>query len=316
MDQNHDKNGIVSPLVSIIIPTRDREEILSYCLSTLIKQTGASYEIIVVDTSSTEYTQNLLKKFPTIINIRLGNIPRSSGLGRNVGISKASGEIVAFLDDDCIVRPGWLKGIIQEYKESSVVAVGGRIIYDPWKQVKEKEPIAQLDFNNDIIKAEWDICIEKAIDVPHLPGGNCSVKRLVALSIGGFDTNFIGTAHLEETDFFFRVSKTGGRIVFTPNAIVEHRAVPRADGIKRSNSDYTYRFSLVRNRLYFFRKHNAPGLINAVKNQVLQLIAETLKITFQATIFIVASFFGIICGLLGKPVGKSEGLKNQYYQSD
>lgn len=298
----------LSPLVSVIIPTRDREEILEECLSKLLEQTGPSFEVIVIDSSSTEATQEILARFPAVRNIRLGDRPWSMVLGRNVGLSNARGEIVAYIDDDCIVRPGWLAALIKEYEDPSVIAAGGKVIYHPWKGVKEGGPVAKLDFSKDVIWAEWDRDISEIEEVPLLPGGNCSVRKEAALCVGGFDTNYIGSANMEETDFFYRISKLGGRIIFTPFAVVEHRALPRSDGIKRAHTDFVFRYSLVRNRLYFYRKHRDRGLFRATVNQVSQLVAGTLTLLWGAIVFFAASLTGIFGGLFSSRSGKSEGL--------
>lgn len=296
------------PLVSVIIPTRDREEILGECLARLLEQTGPSFEVIVVDSSSTGATQEILDRFPIVRNIRLGDRPWSMVLGRNVGLSHARGEIVAYIDDDCIVRPGWLAALVKEYEDSSVLAAGGRVIYHPWKKVKQGGPVAGLDLTKGSIWAEWDRDIDQTKEVSLLPGGNCSVRKEAALRVGGFDTNYIGSANMEETDFFYRISKLGGRIIFTPFAVVEHRALPRSDGMKRSHTDFVFRYSLVRNRLYFYRKHRAPGLFRATVNQVSQLIAGTLTLLWGAIVFFAASLTGIFGGLFSSRSGKSEGL--------
>jgi len=296
------------PKVSIVIPTRDREGSLPECLDRLLAQSGPVFEIVVVDTSSSVATQEILRRYPSVVNQRLGDIPYSMVLARNWGISVARGDIVVFIDDDCYVRPQWLGELTKVFEYPNVIAAGGRIIYHPWKTRVREGPMASLDLDRDIVSAEWDREPDDIVDVPHLPGGNCAVRRDVALAVGGFDTRFTGSANLEETDFFLRVSKTGGRMVFVPTAVVEHRALPRADHIARSHTNYIYRYSVVRNRLYFLRKHRAAGLILGLRRQMVDAVVGTAGLLFSAAVFFVASVSGIIAGLLVPVVGKSTGL--------
>ncbi|MBN1886765.1 MAG: glycosyltransferase [Thermoflexales bacterium] len=300
------------PKISVIIPTRDREDVLPGCLDRLLAEPGPPFEVIVVDASSSDATQSVLSRcYPSVVNCRVGNVPYSMVSNRNIGISLARGEIVAFIDDDCYVLPGWLRELCQAFEDPQVVAAGGRIIYHPWKECLHGEPVATLDLDRDLIWAEWDRVLGHAIDVPHLPGGNCAVRREAALAVGGFDTTFTGSANLEETDFFLRVSRTGGRLVFVPTAVVEHRAVPRVDNIQRSLTNYTYRFSAVRNRLYFLRKHQAPGLGIGVCRQFRDAVVGTGKLLVDAVIFAAASMAGILIGLCTPAVSKSAGLTQE-----
>jgi GT2 family glycosyltransferase len=230
-------------------------------------------------------------------------------LSRNVGLSIAQGDIVAFIDDDCFVQPGWLRELGSAFLDPEVAAAGGRVIHHPWKTVRHGPPIAELDLSRDWVWAEWDRTLDTPVDVPHLPGGNCAVRRDTALRLGGFDTNFIGSANLEETDFFLRVSKAGGRILFVPTAVVEHRAAPRVDGISRSQTNFIWRYSIVRNRLYFLRKHRAAGLAIGLRHYLLDALVVPAQIIAGALAFGAASVAGVIAGTLCRRDGKSDGLE-------
>lgn len=301
--------------LSIVIVTRNRESILSDCIARLLGEPERPHEIIVVDSSSTNATQALIQYFPSINYHWIGDIPYSMVLSRNVGISLASGDVIAFIDDDCFIQPGWLSELSNVFVNPEIVAAGGRIIYHPWKVPIASNTIAEINFDKDAIWAEWDRIPDGIIDVPTLPGGNCAVRREVALSVGGFDTNFIGSANLEETDFFYRVAQTGGRIVLVPTAVVEHRAASRTDNIVRSDANFMYRYSLVRNRLYFLRKHRASGIHIAVKHQLLHLIAGIWKMLRNLVTFGAASFLGILAGLFTPISANVQGLEQYPHQT-
>lgn len=296
------------PKVSVVIRTRDRETVLPECLDRLLAGRELPFEIIVVDASSSDATQGILAGYPAVVNCRLGDVAYSTVLARNVGLARARGDVVAFIDDDCFVLPGWLGELAGAFIDPEVIAAGGRVIYHPWKRCQYGEPVARLNLARDVIEAEWDRVLDRVVDVPHLPGGNCAVRREAALSIGGFDTNFVGSANGEETDFFLRISKLGGRMVFVPTAVVEHRAAPRADRMARSVTNYIYRYSMVRNRLYLLRKHRARGLGLGIYRQLVDVVVGTAKLLRDAVVFAAASVAGILTGLLAEPVSRSDGL--------
>jgi glycosyltransferase involved in cell wall biosynthesis len=91
------------PEISIIIPTFNRAHTLSRALDSVLAQTLKPKEIIVIDDGSTDNTKELLNLYPGITIINLNN--KGVSAARNVGIEKASGDWIAFLDSDDEWRP-------------------------------------------------------------------------------------------------------------------------------------------------------------------------------------------------------------------
>ena len=121
-----------TPLVSVVIPTCNRREILERCLEALALQT---YRVIVVDDASTDDTPDLLARFaaehPQLDFRFLRNERRmSANPSRNRGIRESRGRFVAFLDNDSIAKPDWLERIIAGFVSDRVAAVNGLVI-DP-----------------------------------------------------------------------------------------------------------------------------------------------------------------------------------------
>lgn len=310
-------NAVTQPTISVVIPSRNRSDELNECLEYLGTEADRSetlVEAIVVDTSIQE-TSLKLSPHP-FLSVRYqydGNRTFSLIYARNEGLHRARASIVAYIDDDCFVLPGWLDALLEPYKDPNTVATGGRIIYHPWQSVKEGEPVAILDLDHDRVWAEWDRCIPHPVAVPHLPGGNFSVKRHLAIRAGGFDPGFTGSANLEETDFFIRLGHLGGRIIFHPDAVVEHRAAPRSDGIERTHSNYLYRKSAVRNRLYLLRKHaRGQAVWFGVRRQIKDLLAGAGMMIMSTMIFVTASVVGIVEGLSSKVVPNAMEERKNY----
>src|SRR5260370_10106064 len=115
-------------LVSIIIITRNRPVLLSHCLRRVFDQQYPRKEVIVVDSSFDDETERLVAQYPEIISVRLREQFNNMPQPRNEGFALASGDIIAFIDDDAMVYPHWLEALVAAYQDSTVGAVGGRIV--------------------------------------------------------------------------------------------------------------------------------------------------------------------------------------------
>src|SRR5215467_6472134 len=122
------------PLVSIVVPTRARPEFLRNCLESLITldYPNDRYEIIVVEDGSEtgqEVAEEIRQRSAVVVRYR--RIPHSgAATSRNVGLQLATGEIVAFIDDDGMAVPNWLRRHVQGLQEEGVAGVGGRVSPD------------------------------------------------------------------------------------------------------------------------------------------------------------------------------------------
>jgi len=99
--------------VSVVTPTRNRSKLLEKCLASLTSQTIRPHEIIIVDNNSTDNTKKIISKYKSRIDIKYiylnqGTYPEFY----NSGIYQASGQIIAFLDDDCIADKNWVRNTI------------------------------------------------------------------------------------------------------------------------------------------------------------------------------------------------------------
>lgn len=110
----------MSVVISIVIPTYNRKNLLERCLDSLFYQNYPKdkYEIIVVDDGSCDETSTYLsflsKSFENLKYIRQDNSGHS--VARKAGFLKAKGEIIASLDDDCIPCEGWISTIVDEFE--------------------------------------------------------------------------------------------------------------------------------------------------------------------------------------------------------
>ncbi len=120
------------PLVSVVVPTRNRSGAILRCLRGLARQSYPWYEIVVVDDNSVDDTGQVIDQFcaehPHLVVKRLRNEPQcGANPSRNRGISASSGSYIAFLDDDCIPCPDWIDRLIAAFSSERIAAITGRI---------------------------------------------------------------------------------------------------------------------------------------------------------------------------------------------
>jgi glycosyltransferase involved in cell wall biosynthesis len=123
------------PSISVIVPTCDRSEQTRRCLEALAVQTRPPAEIVVVDDASADETPSMLESFaadhPAAGLIALRNATNlGANASRNRGVRAATGEILAFLDSDCIAEPAWLEELTPAFDAPDVAAVPG-LVLDP-----------------------------------------------------------------------------------------------------------------------------------------------------------------------------------------
>ena len=137
----HEK-GVEPPMVSVVIPTRDRRLALERCLDALAYQTHANYEVIVVDDGSSDDTQAFLQQFtadhPGLQLTCLRNdTPIGANGSRNRGIGIAEGRFVAFIDSDCVAEGDWLEELVRGFTGQRVAAVTGTVRNPPPANIYE-----------------------------------------------------------------------------------------------------------------------------------------------------------------------------------
>ncbi|MFH1085840.1 MAG: glycosyltransferase [Chloroflexota bacterium] len=210
----------VTPLVSLIIPTYRRTEVLRRCLCAATAQDYAPYEVIVVDDASGDGTAEMVcHEFPAV-RLLVQPANRGPATARNRGIAAAQGEIVAFTDDDCLLPPDFLRRLVEGYcAHPEVVGVGGYL--DPPEALLAANLWAQY---------EWHVThrVYGFGAKPYLGGLDCpaggtnsmSYRRSELVAAGGFDESFPVPGG-EDTELKQRMVARGGTLLYVP-VRVEH----------------------------------------------------------------------------------------------
>ena len=185
-----------------------------------------SWELIIVDNNSSDNTKEVIDSFlnKSSLNVKYV-IEKHRGLShaRNTGIQEASGNIIAFTDDDCIVDRYWITSISKEFhSDESIAGIGGRVLlYN-----KMDRPVSIRVHEEREILSSTDRIVNLMI------GCNMAFARPVFDEIGIFDTDFgAGSrfASTEDLDFLYRVYKKGLKIIYSPDILVYHNHGRRND---------------------------------------------------------------------------------------
>ncbi len=116
------------PFVSVVVPVLNSEKIIGPCIESLMSQDYPrnKYEIIAVDNGSTDDTLARLERFGNKISI-LHEPRKGSYRARNTGISGSRGDLILFIDSDCLADPDWMKNLVSAFLDRNVKLAGGRI---------------------------------------------------------------------------------------------------------------------------------------------------------------------------------------------
>ncbi|WP_072390174.1 glycosyltransferase [Hyphomicrobium sp. CS1GBMeth3] len=256
------------PNVSIIINTYNRAKSLARTLESLSWLRYEKFEVVVVNGPSSDDTAAVLDTYAD--RIKIGSCPEANlSMSRNVGLAMASGEIVAYLDDDAIPEPDWLNALSAFYADPRVGCVAGYIRDHTGYSFQCK--VTVCDRFGD---AEGYDNVEAALAsgaVMHGPGSarylsptgaNSSFRRRALVGIGGFDEVF--AYFLDETDVALRLIDAGWKVAYQPAAEVHHKFA--SSHLRDANRIPTSIHVPARSKAYFVIRHaaNAFGLGKAV----------------------------------------------------
>jgi GT2 family glycosyltransferase len=154
-------------------------------------------------------------------------------------MTAVTADIVAFIDDDAFAEPDWLAQLLGRYSDPGVGAVGGRARNgQPGEEAEGLGEIGLL-LPNGLLTGYFAADPGRDVEVDHLLGANMSVRRDIVEQLGGIQDHYPGTCLREETDIALRMRRAGYRVVYTPEAVVEHVAGPYARG-RRFDLRYKY----------------------------------------------------------------------------
>jgi GT2 family glycosyltransferase len=205
------------PLFSVIVPTYNRLDKLALCLDALAKQDlpREQFEVIVVDDAGGRALDELVVPYRQTLNLTLLCQERNGGAGaaRNAGAAVATGQYLAFTDDDCAPEPGWLSALARAVEEHPNALISGRVenaaggnLYAAVNHALTGEICENLWRRGDVYK--------------YATANNIAVPREEYLRLGGFNPEIRPAA--EEREFYHHWLAAGLPTTRQPEALVRH----------------------------------------------------------------------------------------------
>ena len=197
------------PRISVVVCSYNGGRTIRDCCEGLCRLEYPDFEVIVVDDGSTDDTASIAASYAFKV-IRTRNMGLSHA--RNLGLREATGEIVAYIDDDAYPDPAWLTHLATSFVRSDHAGIGGPNITAP-----EDGPLARCIGNSPGNPTHVLLTDEEA---EHLPGCNMAFRKSALEAIGGFDEQFRIAG--DDVDICWRVRAGGGTLGFSPAAMVWH----------------------------------------------------------------------------------------------
>ena len=284
--------------LTVIIPTYNRPECVAENLARLEEQDRPPEQIIVVDASFDRVTEGVVADFQSVLYLRndagRGNLPSS----RNLGLRHATGEVVAFLDDDAYAHPGWAENLRASYEPPNVAGVAGRALNNqPGEEQHGADRIGRF-LPDGRTTGHFAADPGRIVEVDHMIGCNMSFRANVLAHLGGFrDDMRPGPFSLcEDTEICTRAALLGYRFVFNPAVCADHIGA-RQTGGRRFTPKYDY-YHIKNNLIRIIRNHGMGNLaVRHLGGITVQMVSEFVRKTGGAAVRVLYSAAGIVVGL-------------------
>ncbi|NEQ04736.1 MAG: glycosyltransferase family 2 protein [Moorea sp. SIO4E2] len=220
------------PLISAIICTHNREQYLGAAIDSVLQQDFADYEVIVVDNASSDRTRNIVDQ--RLDNSRLNYVYEpvlGLSVARNTGAATARAAILAYLDDDAVATPRWLKTIYEAYQSNEKLAIAGGKVTLLWPDGITSPSWLSPDLAGNLGAYDLGDSLIQIQNPGLTPRGlNYSIRRTFLEKIGGFDVNLgrVGKNLLsnEELHMTELALQDGWQVAYLPDALVAHNVAP------------------------------------------------------------------------------------------
>jgi len=235
--------------VTVVIPTRDRPGYLDVTLASVAPQARAARAELLVVSDGPDPAAAIIAQRHDAMFVSLAQ-PVGLNAARNAAVAKASGELIAFVDDDVWAPPGWLEALLRGVRSAPDHEVfGGPIRAElegggPRTCGREPAPITTLDLGTEDRDARF------------VWGANMAIRASALDRVGGFDESIFVRG--DEEEWQRRLVAVGGRIRYIAAAGLVHRRTP-ADSRVRSLAQAAYGHGRAARR-FDARKGTAPSI--------------------------------------------------------
>ena len=205
------------PTFSVIVPTMNRPGSLAACLGSFMQLDYPleDWELIVVNDGGTSSFATITPKIEHMLPLRLLHIEHGGpAAARNAGIRIATGDYLAFTDDDCRIAPDWLRCLTEGFAETGADALGGKTLNPFPDDTGACASQHLIDFFYDYLQ-------DRSGNALMLVSNNAAYHRPALETVGGFNESF-PLAAAEDLELGYRVVAHGFRQKYYPKATVFH----------------------------------------------------------------------------------------------
>jgi GT2 family glycosyltransferase len=214
-----------APLASVIVVCWNSADVIGRCLDHLLVQDVDDYEIVVVDDGSQDRTVEIAERSLSSGRLTIVRSPLNRGCphARNLGLKRARGEIVAFIDGDGFASPSWLRNIIAEFQaDATVGGVASTVFIDD-------NPLVLNGAGGTINRQGWAADLSMNLpyqlatslsEVLYPMGCGMAVRRAAVDRVGAFDDHMLN--YYDDVDYGVRLWRAGYRVVVARDAWIDH----------------------------------------------------------------------------------------------
>lgn len=222
----------IEPLASIIICTRNRDDLLRACMEGVLNRTDYTrFEVIIVDNGTTEPDAlQLLDELTESAQVRVLRVPGPFNWSalNNAAAAQAGGDILVLLNNDIVVlQPDWLTELVSHAIQPGIGAVGAKLLYPDGRLqhaglTTDQRGIPRHLFRHTAGDDEGPFGMNLiAREVWGLTGACMAIPRAAFFDVGGLNEDMPVTCN--DVEMCIRLTAHGYRLVWTPWAVLEHR---------------------------------------------------------------------------------------------
>lgn len=296
------------PVVDIIVPTRNRADLIGPALHSLRACTGVNLKIWVIDQSDDDATAAVVAS-QAVVDQRVQHIAsslRGISTSRNLGIKLGKAPYILFTDDDCRVDPSWAAAMAAALADERIEMAFGRILAE-----HSDEPTVGVVTRGISLATKTSLTPAlyqgNRFNLSFGHGASMGLRREVWERLGGFDEALGVGGPLrswEDRDFGYRMLLAGGRIAYVPQAVLYHRQWRNWQAVWHAYRDYGFGMGAAAGK--YLRSGDLGGLVllfEWITSQGLrQVFSGLLKWqSWQKTIIglqqLVFPWYGLLMGL-------------------
>jgi glycosyltransferase involved in cell wall biosynthesis len=305
--------------LTVILPTYGRPESLRRCLEGLAAGTRLPEETLVVGHASDPEAgalEGVVAPWAQRLGARLVWAERAGQIHQmNCGLAAATGEVVCFTDDDCVPRPPWLARLAAGYADPTVSGVGGRDVVHHGDGIGGDQidggrarVVGQITWYGRVIGNHHLELPPGVREVEQLKGANMSFRRALTPPLEEKMVLGLGSGSLNDTELSLAVRERGGRLVYDPEALVDHYPARRHGATHRDMAHPEQVFLDAHNWAYCLCKHfrgarrvvflgYALGVGCGNRLGVVKYLATVGREPRQATLQLVTTWKGLRAGM-------------------